>query len=270
MLDRRTMPVWFLADFFGLTAIGCCLTCVCLLPWTLRGLRNAQPGHQEESLRQLLALANQRLELLQADLEQRRAAEQREPLIRQRLLGLRGDLTRTVFVIDTSGSMKQPATKPVDQPNWGRSGPPWSFVCDQVEAWLCLLPVKSFRAVCFNNTTTTFPRGTAEWIAGETHRTEIMAFLRSIEPAGLTNTEAALREALALRPTCVILFTDGQPTSDQYQDSDPQQMLRILELCEHTSGIPINVVAVNNFLDPTFGGFLQSLAGRSGGGFIGL
>jgi hypothetical protein len=30
------------------------------------------------------------------------------------------------------------------------------------------------------------------------------------------------------------------------------------------------VVAVNNFLDPTFGGFLQSLAGRSGGGFIGL
>ena len=119
-----------------------------------------------------------------------------------------------------------------------------------------------------------------------------MDFLGTLTPEGITNTEQALRKAATFHPSSIILFTDGQPTmvsvvkSDTGTDQstavfDVDQQLRILAM--PASGIiqcPVNVIALNDYASQpaaadastsarTFLAFLQELAGRSGGAFLG-
>ena len=161
---------------------------------------------------------------------------------------------------------------------------------NDIRDYLEMLPVQSFRIVCFNHALQEFPIDPATW---STDRQAAMDFLGTLTPEGITNTEQALRKAATFQPSSIILFTDGQPTmvsvikSDTGTDQttavfDADQQLRILSM--PASGIvqcPVNVIALNDYAGQpavaadasasarTFLAFLQELAGRSGGAFIG-
>jgi hypothetical protein len=178
-----------------------------------------------------------------------------------------------VFIIDISGSMGAKPDDEMPRAHWGDDGEPWTHVRTQVTTWLEHLPVKSFQLVCFNHQVTLYPKEKKTWLNGDAGRRAASRFLSQLKPDGGTNTELAIKQALELNPTSIILFTDGEPSTkvgNEYSyDSD--QAKRIVELVQKTpTKIPINVVAVNNYFDKQFGSFLHKLSSYSGGGFIGL
>lgn len=301
MLNRETLPVWMLADaLIGIGSLGAIATVLFLSGLLLPGgqfatadqlrdeLRRATDERKQiESENDLLRTQEERREALIADLEryhreaaawieasqERTAAMARqlkqEKGFHQQMLNLRGDLSRTLFVIDVSGSMGQAAAKPLERPNWGDDGNPWTYVTNQVDSWLAHLPVGSFRILCFNHEIVEFP-GDAGWSSGVEGHADARQFLATMKPGGFTFTQAALKRAFECQPTTIILFTDGAPSDDK-GSLDVSHQERILALISNRKEqIPVNVVALNDYFAPELGSFLHRLAGRTGGGFIGL
>lgn len=234
MLGKKTLPVWMLADaLVGVLVVG------------------ATSGLLSGGL--LIFLT-----------------DSHEKTVRQELLNLQGDLSQAIFLIDISGSMDTAAASPMDRPNWGGDGRPWTYVQNQVDSWLANLPVSEFRVICFNHETREYPAKTI-WGRGAVARQSAVEFLRHQEPRGPTFTERAFQRAFACQPTSILFFTDGAPT-DENGALDLAQQERILRMMEQplAQGVPINVVALNNYFDPQLAGFLHSIAARSGGSFIGL
>ena len=240
-------------------------------------------------LNQLAESTRQATSKLQVQLTGLQRTSATEKSVRQELLGLKGKMDRTVFVIDISASMANEFTADFTRANWQSGENAWSNVQRKIRDYLEMLPVQSFRIVCFNHALQEFPADTATW---STDRQAAMDFLGTLTPEGITNTEQALRKAATFHPSSIILFTDGQPTmvsvvkSDTGTDQstavfDVDQQLRILAM--PASGIiqcPVNVIALNDYASQpaaadastsarTFLAFLQELAGRSGGAFLG-
>ncbi|MCA9260677.1 MAG: hypothetical protein KDA61_15800, partial [Planctomycetales bacterium] len=86
----------------------------------------------------------------------------------------------------------------------------------------------------------------------------------------------ALRRALQLDPTAIVLFTDGAPSKRLRQGSgdwllDVAQMDDIPRLLANQSpNVPVNVVAVSDYFERNFAKFLLNIANQTGGGFVGL
>lgn len=291
MLNKQSMPVWILNDILigllGGDAIFCLAAAAALLPY-IQVVIDYQPladAFAETQAARAEAVAQRRAweaeaNRLTAELAQQQARNQQliatgnlDRQIRRELLGLRGDMTRTLFVIDISGSMaKQPSRLDTAslRPNWGAEETPWLHVRRQVDSWLRYLPVGSFRLICFNHELFEFPAVEEGWQAGERAREQALDYLADLEPNGYTYTELALERAAAWEPTTIILFTDGAP-SDAAGKLERDQQTRILDpVGRQDWEIPINVVALNNYLIDDLGVFLQNLAGSTGGGFMGL
>ena len=241
-------------------------------------------------LNQLAESTRQVASKLQVQLTGLQRTSASEKSVRQELLGLKGKMDRTVFVIDISASMANEFSADFTRANWQSGENAWSNVQRKIRDYLEMLPVQSFRLVCFNHALQEFPADTATW---STDRQAAMNFLGALTPDGITNTEQALRKAATFQPSSIVLFTDGQPTkvsvikSDTGKDQptavfDADQQLRILAM--PASGIiqcPVNVIALNDYASQpafaadaspsarTFLAFLQELAGRSGGAFLG-
>ncbi|TVP94683.1 MAG: VWA domain-containing protein [Planctomycetaceae bacterium] len=305
MLNKQSMPVWMLNDILGGLLGGgviVSLASVTLLLPHIDTMLKAQKldgdltrAHDElGTIRDAYALiSNQHdkavefgrlmkgeADRLEGELDQERkkahryASERAEELqIRRELIGLRGDFERTLIAIDISGSMAETPKQlpdPSQRPNWGPEESSWVHVRRQIDAWLRYLPVGSFRLICFNHELNEFPTVERMWLSGDQARQEASDYLAGLEPNGYTYTEQALERAAAWRPTTIILFTDGAPTNDQGK-LDPDQQRRILQRVGAKDWqIPVNVIALNDYLTDGLGLFLQRLAGSTGGGFMGM
>ncbi|MDM8555421.1 hypothetical protein QUF75_11875 [Desulfococcaceae bacterium HSG7] len=82
---------------------------------------------------------------------------------------------------------------------------------------------------------------------------------------GFTPTYAALKEALRYNADAIILITDGDPT-----DSPPQNIIRNIT-SQNGGKKEIHCVALGDYCNmPRFTAFLQELARRNKGGFLGM
>lgn len=299
MLNKQSMPVWMLNDILGGLLGGgviVSLGAVALLLPHVDAMLNAQRLGSALKLAETELVSTRdryarirdehdravthgrqmkaEVDRLAGELDQERAksrrfaSERQQDLqIRRELVGLKGDFARTLFVIDISGSMAETSSQ---RPNWGSGETPWLHVRGQVDSWLRHLPVGTFRLICFNHELREFPTVERLWLSGDQARQEASAYLAGLEPNGYTHTEQALERAAAWRPTTIILFTDGAPTDDKGK-LDPDQQTRILERVGGKAWrIPVNVIALNNYLSGDLGPFLQRLASSTGGGFIGM
>ncbi|MHC4942718.1 MAG: VIT and vWA domain-containing protein [Planctomycetota bacterium] len=117
-----------------------------------------------------------------------------------------------VFVVDTSGSMKEPARKP------------WKI--DQVKDALrfcinSLNPRDRFNIVAFSTGTRSY-RSVLQALSDDV-RAEAFTFIDSLDARGGTNIHEALKTALAMntgdesRPFVVVFLTDGLPTVGDLQ-----------------------------------------------------
>lgn len=227
-----------------------------------------------------------KLQLQLAGLQRTSASEKS---VRQELLGLKGSMDKTVFVIDISASMANEFSSDFTRANWQPGENAWNNVQRKIHDYLEMLPVGQFRIVCFNHQLQEFP-GNSTWSAD---RKAAREFLTSMNPEGYTNTEQALQKAATYRPSSIILFTDGQPTKvtttksssgtdEQTTVFDVEQQLRILAMPgSKIINCPVNVIALNDYATSlalskdtspsarTLLAFLQELAGRSGGAFLG-
>ena len=290
MLNKQSMPVWVLADVMLVLLCTGGLVSVMMIPrfwqakrtesklaarWQQIAEKDQQisSAHIENTqLEKKIGSQNGQIQRLSNELDkvQKQFVIQRhqERMMRQELLGLRGEMSRTVFVVDTSGSISEQIAG-ATRPNWGGDGSAWGFVKNQVAAWVRFLPVTRYRIIAFNDDLTQFP-AIPVWARQSTDNQDALDFLNGIEPGGRTETELALREAVKWNPTSIVLITDGAP-SDQDGKFDREQIKRIIQwVCSDQMDVPVNVVAVNNYFDQEFCQFLHQLAAESGGSFIGL
>ena len=172
------------------------------------------------------------------------------------LIGLKGDLTDTVFLFDTSESM-------------GRTGK-FDEHRNLLKTWVEHLPHKKFNVVQFFG----LPKHVKTWEPGTmvkttpTSRAEANKFIDKFQPWGTTPSRTALKIAFDLKDvTNIILFSDGAPTDvknykvilkevRQWQDARAKR-------------ITINTIGMGNYFKGEHGAFLQELASENGGAFIG-
>lgn len=280
MIKQNPMIGWMLADAsMAMLGIGALATACVIASWTPPSKLDSMSMELEsyklrdettqliiDGLTNEVAAAKRAAESAKAKTS---ATVRKEESVRQELLGLRGSMDRTFFVIDMSDSMNTPMQDTVSRPNWGGDGSPWSFVRNQVDAWIRYLPVQHYRMIAFNHEMRHFPE-TSRWANRQADSVATKQFLDALEPTGFTGTEQALRQAARWKPTNIVLITDGAPTGTD-GNLEPAQAQAILELVASDEwNIPINVVAANNYFNPEFGKFLVNLAANSGGSFIGL
>lgn len=118
----------------------------------------------------------------------------------------------------------------------------------------------------------TFPREEARFAtdADLGAAMDALEALRALGPQGTSRLGVALRGALALRPTRVLLYTDGMPLSTA-AGNVPATQVAILDGLREWNGalprIPIDVVGVGAAVAGAHD-FLRTLAGDSGGYFV--
>jgi hypothetical protein len=100
----------------------------------------------------------------------------------------------------------------------------------------------------------------------EENRQKILATLKDVQPAGYTNTLAALEKAYSYTGIdTIILFTDGEP----HMIGMPDINERIYRLCRQHTDIPINAVGLGDYFRPKFSNFLIKIAQETRGTFLG-
>lgn len=250
MLNRHSLPVWILADALGAMLMITLLVGTAVVPLGSQAIL----GKREDSVQlaswdsvtdSVMETVPPVLESLdQSQLHSATAVP--ETYVPQQLLGIRGSLERTVFVLDTSGSMGWPRYGRDQHGEISTTG--WEDVVGLVTLWLQALPIENLRIICFSGSVEEFPEDPG-WLRSTDEIQEAINYVQSRVPRGRTNTEAALEQAAAWQPTCIILFTDGLPTDVDTGHHDPIQVKRILHSCSlGRYRAPINVVALNGSL----------------------
>lgn len=208
-------------------------------------------------------LADQRAANAQLQ-RQLRYLQLQKPAIHADLLGIRGSLQRTVIIFDSSQSMR-------------RSGR-WDGALATLRTWIRHLAVERAALLSFATRVRACPADGYLSLVGpdaDARRDAMVTWLARIGPDGQgTDTLAALRRAIAYRPTAIILFTDGAPRREiQLSRYSGRLMAQIVAyLGEQVAAgrcPPVNVVALGEFFDPQVGSFLMAVARETGGTFHG-
>jgi hypothetical protein len=110
--------------------------------------------------------------------------------------GLKAKGQRFVYVVDCSGSMLDEARLARAKDELRRS------------VWR-LQPPQQFKVIFYNDEPIPMP-GDLPRSADLTSKSQLLAWLRLIEPDGGTEPRGALAQALALRPDAVFLLSDGE------------------------------------------------------------
>ncbi len=196
---------------------------------------------------------------VEAALEQMREKSSHEAGLRKELLGLKGDLSRVVFVVDCSGSMRHR----------------WESTYGEIIRWLTYLNVKQSVLVLFSDDVTIFPANGSYLDIGDNSSSRdlerLLDAFKRVKPSGNTNTEAALERAYQYEGvTSIVLFTDGEPRlGNKGNGIDLQMVSNIYSCIDNNYKIPINVVGVGEFYKTRkLTEFLMDVASRSGGQFI--
>ncbi len=286
MIHKSNIQVWMLADLaIGLAGTAFVLAAIAMALLATRkagagGADQARAAELKATL-EVAELVNTKLKVensvlvtMNKELDEKvRRLEPEEPMLRQELLGLKGLLKKTVFVIDASRSMASPPQ--VDKRSGlaspsNKSHRTWDEVVSTTANWIEFLPVESFRVITFNEETTEFP-SVSRIFVDQRFKPKAVQFLLEQRPHGGTNMELALKRAIEMQPSAIILFTDGQPTETSTGKADRAQCQRILDLLRGNPKIPVNVVALGHWWsDPGFADFLKAISQISGGGFIGM
>ena len=74
---------------------------------------------------------------------------------------------------------------------------------------LALQSPQQFEVIFYNDESIPMPGGPRPRPADAPNKTQLMAWLRLIEPDSGTDPRAALRQAISLRPAAVFLLSDG-------------------------------------------------------------
>ena len=185
-----------------------------------------------------------------------------EAVLRQELLGLKGDFKNVAILVDRSGSMAQ--------------GGRWERVRDTVHLWIQHLALERATLVLFSDGAAEFPSDGA-WFDmtggdAEKNREALANYFASTQPGGNTNTLAALERAYARTDVdTIVLFTDGAPDAGAGFDERMASRIYALIQAQKSAGraIPINAVGLGNYFDRRLGEFLMRVAAESGGVFLG-
>jgi hypothetical protein len=179
--------------------------------------------------------------------------------INRDLIGLRGILSKTVILVDASGSM---------------AGDRWKDAVEVMAIWFEQLPVREVNLIVFNAQPNSFP-GASQFLRldgpeGESHRKRLIDHLKAITPTGGTFTRAALQQAYASPGIdSIILFTDGAPNTGKEADPVQSEADAIYALINDHKDIPINAIGVGEYFDPRLSAFLLKVGELSHGTFIG-
>lgn len=210
-----------------------------------------------EALKVQLANALDRLQNSQQELTQRRTQVK---TINQALVGLTGKLRRVAILFDSSGSMLES----------GR----WDEVQRIAATWLAHLEFDQCVLIVFSGQATAFPAdGTMTSVSGpqgDANRARLLAYLKSVQPEGWTNTLAAMQLAYQYPDLdSIILFSDGAPTYDNSNKFNPEMAQQIYDLCRQHPHVPVNAIGLGNYFDRDLSTFLRTLAETTGGTFLG-
>ena len=184
--------------------------------------------------------------------------------LRKELLGLKGNMTNVVFVIDISGSMND--------------GNRWPDAKKTIKNWIQYLPIQNCAVLCFNHLSYAYPNGddpklvdVRDTVEGRASRKRIADFLDDQKPSGQTDTPMALAKAYALtNADTIILFTDGRPASKEERIFDKALAEKTYTLIQSEQAgrkRPLNVVGIGDYFDKKFGEYLKTIS--TNGTFIG-
>jgi hypothetical protein len=207
----------------------------------------------------------QSLESKLSDAERKRQADLlAEAENNKQLVGLKGPMRRVAILFDASGSMKQAGARGDDR---------WAEAQSIAATWLQHLNVQECLLIVFASDVRTFPEDGAlanvQGPSGAARREALLERVRKIEPAGVTNTLAALRKAYEYDVDTILLLSDGAPSRASTGKYDPALAQEIYALCRNHAGIPVNTIGLGNYFDQETSTFLRSVASITGGGFRG-
>lgn len=194
--------------------------------------------------------------------------------------GLAKDDSRVLFVVDHSKSMDEPLSR-----DDGRGDRRWSAVTGAISNWLDNIGIiQQAGLLTFSSSVAAFPDDyTLIDLTVEGGRDLLKGQLKKVRPEGGTNMVRAFETALdrystgTSRVDAIVLFTDGRPTVESSRDegaTSTELCRRILRLVrsriEAGGTVPrVHVVAMGDYFDRDFGGFLVDLANMTGGSFRG-
>jgi len=212
-----------------------------------------------------------------ADLEAqiRHLRERLRKALPHELIGIQGKLDRVLFLFDTSQSMGRPVGE-------GRKTTFWEQAVETAETWLEHLPVKEIGLITFAEHAYAHPsRGklvakiSTQGTGLGSDARDLLEKLGNTKPKGnQTDTLAALRMAFeAYRDIdCIILFTDGNPTSlGGGVGANASERILNYVLAQRAKGkkILVNTVGLGDYFEKSYSKFLKELAVSTGGAFIG-
>jgi predicted nuclease with TOPRIM domain len=180
------------------------------------------------------------------------------------LVGLKGPMKRVAILFDASGSMLRAGTNGSHR---------WADAQDIAATWLRHLNVEECVLIVFASDVRTFPTdGTVAKVHGKegaATREMLLSQLKSVAPAGQTNTLAALQKAYEYNVDTILLLSDGAPTLADNGMFEPRFAQQIYELVGKHAGVPINTIGLGNYFDKDMSTFLMTLARITGGAFRG-
>jgi von Willebrand factor type A domain len=144
-----------------------------------------------------------------------------------------------VYVIDCSESM-------IDEDRFARA------TMEVRRSVLSLQAPQHFEVIFYNLESMPMPGGPKPRPADPQNKSQLVAWLRLVEPDGGTDPRVALRQALALRPEAVFLLSDGQ-----FPDGTAEAVAH-----SNTRKIPIHCVDLSGGAE---GDHLRRIARDSGG-----
>jgi hypothetical protein len=155
--------------------------------------------------------------------------------------GIRAQGQFFIYVIDCSGSM-------IDEDRFARA------TMEVRRSILALQAPQQFEVIFYNDESIPMPGGPRPRPADGPNKTQLMAWLRLVEPDGGTDPRVALRQALSLRPAAVFLLSDGA-----FPEGTAAAVSRI-----NTRKIPIHCVDLSG---GEGGDHLMRIARDSGGNY---
>lgn len=200
--------------------------------------------------------------------------------------GVKTRSRRVMFLIDISGSMKDPLEEEPRGPTTGDEeeemlkGPKIEVAKRLLKQAIRNLSEETyFNIITFNHVVKTFQPTMIE--AKQDNKNAAYLMINDLEPMGATFTYGALKESFRLGGRgvsdraydpgvdTIILLSDGAPTNDDIDNAEPMEPKKILEQVQEWNGlskVKIHTIAI----DPGLSGggfhkFMKALAAQNGG-----
>jgi hypothetical protein len=212
-----------------------------------------------------LQAEKQQLQRTLSERELRRQRELEEEARNNRaLVGLTGKLDRVAVLFDASGSMRQSTEGGGDR---------WAKAQEIAATWLKHLSVKECVLIVYSSEVSIFPNDGSladlRGAHGQAKRDALLQHVKTVSPAGWTNTYDALRTAYRYDIDAILLFSDGAPSQPATGVFDPAAARQIYDLCRTKRDIPIHTIGLGNYFDQNASTFLMSVAAITNGTFRG-